>query len=118
MDRAALIVRLRRMSGGLRFGYDEDSKALGQAADLLSEDPDSSRRGVDPASFFPVCDVCGERVVPGRVGVWHEVTGFAQIRQGGGAHAVAERKDTGRYRCDPCMRAKRLGIDEQQGALL
>jgi hypothetical protein len=50
----------------------------------------------------PVCERCNERIRPDDLGVMCLVMGWVENRTGGGAHAVSERRDLGRYRHTTC----------------
>ena len=61
---------------------------------------------------LPVCERCGGRVRPDSPGVMCLVLGWVETRTNGGAHAVSERRDLGRYRHRACHRYG------EQGSLL
>ena len=56
------------------------------------------------AEGCPICEVCRERIDPSRPGVFALVQGWAETRAKGGANAISERKDLGRYRHRACHR--------------
>jgi hypothetical protein len=60
-------------------------------------------RGVDDDGY-PRCDVCGGRLNPAASGVYSLVLGWVEGRTGGGAHAVTDRRDLGRWRHKTCHR--------------
>lgn len=67
----------------------------------------------DPLS----CVYCGERVDPDSYGAWREVRGWIQRRKAGGANAVHDQEETGRYCCGPCMDLIRKRIPTGQRAM-
>lgn len=57
--------------------------------------------GVD-ANGYPICDLCERRIDPASPGVLSLVVGWVEARSGGGAHAVTDRHDLGRWRHKAC----------------
>lgn len=52
----------------------------------------------------PVCELCGQPINPTAIDTLCLVLGWVVNRSGGGAHAVSDRRDLGRYRHGPCHR--------------
>jgi hypothetical protein len=71
-----------------------------------------------PGSQNYYCLHCGREIRPDHPGVWREVLGWVQMRQGGGAHGVTAQEPTGRYGCQPCMELIKRGISVEQGTLM
>jgi hypothetical protein len=59
------------------------------------------------------CDVCDLPVRPGKF--YREITGWEELREGGGANKITLRTETGKVRCQPCMDFAKL---RGQGSLL
>lgn len=68
------------------------------------------------------CMDCGMVVDPNRAGTYREVTGFEKVRQGGGANAVALRRETGNLLCNGCGERRKLndrwGVVDGQASLI
>jgi DNA-directed RNA polymerase subunit RPC12/RpoP len=71
---------------------------------------------MDSPNYY--CLYCGREVRPDRNGTWREITGWVQMRQGGGANGVSAQEATGRYACQNCMELVRRGISAEQGTLM
>lgn len=61
------------------------------------------------------CDECREPIRVGAPGTFREVVGWVQFREGGGAHAIALERPTGRYVHRLCMELRRMNHSEQLG---
>lgn len=57
----------------------------------------------------PECEDCGERVAPTARGVWRQVTGWVEQRDGGGAHGVSLPSSPLGYLCARCMSNRKNG---------
>jgi len=55
----------------------------------------------------PSCCYCGR---PMSTGWAREVIGWEEPRQGGGLHALTDRRPTGRYCCPECIREIKQGV--------
>jgi len=60
-------------------------------------------------------DVCGNMVDPSKPGSFREITGWEEVRKGGGANKITLRKETGRVVCPGCMATKQAtGLDPRE----
>jgi hypothetical protein len=60
------------------------------------------------------CSNCGHSVGPHG---YREVTGFEQMRSGGGANQITHRRETGTVLCPACMSALKTGSIDQQALI-
>jgi hypothetical protein len=65
-----------------------------------------------------VCNDCKQDFDDHAKGTWHGVTGYVEVRDGGGANAVREKRYTGDVICPDCAKLRQLGINRDQGSLL
>lgn len=57
---------------------------------------------------MPLCAFCDEPVNTWRKGAHREITGWEELRSGGGANKIVDREETGRWAHRSCMAAERL----------
>lgn len=73
--------------------------------------------GGDP-TMKHACIHCGKEADPTKVGTFREVTGWEEVRRGGGGHGLTSRKETGRVACGSCMDRIRRNLAPLQGSIL
>lgn len=79
--------------------------------ELSQEDLDAALEGRPSIPAYKAfrCSVC-EKEYDGRtVSEWREVVGWEQKRVQGGTNHIAEREQTGRSMCNPCMILRQSG---------
>jgi hypothetical protein len=59
---------------------------------------------LDPVTKRPICEECGDPINPDALAVFSAVTGWAQNRRDGGAHAITKRRDFGIWRHPQCLK--------------
>jgi len=61
------------------------------------------------------CSGCGNGPLPLNMpGIYHEVTGFEEVRAGGGANKIVLRERTGKILCASCVAKRKSGIAPAQ----
>lgn len=111
-DRAAAALIASALAYALAYGSPGETQAHTDLLDTASLYRISSSDGVS------LCAFCGGEVRPGTVGSFRKVEGWAELRRKGGTHALVDQRPTGEVACGECMRARRLGVAAEQGALL
>lgn len=56
----------------------------------------------------PLCAFCGDPVNPRMAGTHREVTGWEELRTGGGANKIVVRAETGQWAHRSCIAVERL----------
>lgn len=73
---------------------------------------------IDPTTGRPICSECRGEISPVASGVWVKIEGWAQNRNEGGAHAVAERQSLGEWVHGTCWALRKLPESRGQGSLI
>lgn len=63
------------------------------------------------------CDVCGRTVTP-RAPNYRQITGWEQVRKGGGANAITLRKEIGIWAHHGCIDVRKAGLEGQERFVL
>lgn len=70
-----------------------------------------------PSRYWAQCHYCSSDLDIRRKGVFQRVTGWTELRAGGGANAIALPQRVPDWSCGACINLLRKGISPAQGRL-